>query len=136
SANELGISGTPYNIVLGSNGERFAVAGAFPEEFFDIVIAAMQKGTPRAATAIPADDIESIYNFVITNNALPTITGDTTANMLPIDEADHIRGDANAPIVIVEYSDLECPYCQRHHETMLSLVDKYGSDVAWVYRHL
>jgi len=50
---------------------------------------------------------------------------------------DHILGNPNAEIVIVEYSDTECPYCKQFHSTMHQVIDKYGAngDVAWIYRH-
>ncbi len=50
---------------------------------------------------------------------------------------DHIRGNPNAKIVIVEFSDTECPFCKQFHETMKRIVNEYGAsgDVAWVYRH-
>ena len=53
-----------------------------------------------------------------------------------INESDHVLGSPNAPIVIVEYSDFDCPFCKQFHETMHSVIDKYGADgkVAWVYR--
>jgi len=49
----------------------------------------------------------------------------------------HILGDPDAPIRIVEYSDIECPYCQRFHQTMHRIMDKYAAtgQVAWEYRH-
>ena len=55
----------------------------------------------------------------------------------PIDEDDHIRGNPNAPIVILEYSDYDCPFCKNYHETMNKIMDDYGSTgkVAWVFRH-
>jgi len=55
----------------------------------------------------------------------------------PVDEDDHIRGNPNAPIVIVEYSDYDCPFCKSFHETMNTVMDEYGAtgQVAWVYRH-
>jgi protein-disulfide isomerase len=56
-------------------------------------------------------------------------------NMAPITSADHIRGNPNAPVKIVEYSDMECPFCKRFHPTMQQTVDEYDGKVAWVYRH-
>ena len=64
----------------------------------------------------------------------PEPTGSTDA-VRPVDEADHIKGDINAPIKIVEYSDFECPFCKRFHDTMNAVVaNEENSDVAWVYR--
>lgn len=63
-------------------------------------------------------------------------TGDLEA-MKPVSKDDHVRGDLNAPVKIVEYSDTECPFCKRFHPTMQQVMDEYGKDgkVAWVYRH-
>jgi len=52
----------------------------------------------------------------------------------PITNEDHIRGNPDASVTIVEYSDTECPFCKRFHETMKELVAT-DFDVAWVYRH-
>ena len=62
---------------------------------------------------------------------------DPLKNMSEITETDWLRGDPEAPIKIVEYSDLECPFCKRFHETMNQIFDEYGAEgkVAWVYRH-
>jgi len=48
---------------------------------------------------------------------------------------DHIRGNPKADIVIVEYSDFECPFCQRDHEVLEQLLAS-NENIAWVYRHL
>lgn len=65
----------------------------------------------------------------------PTQEANTDA-VRPVSENDHIRGDINAPVKIVEYSDFECPFCKRAHETMIQIMEKYGDSgqVAWVYR--
>lgn len=52
-----------------------------------------------------------------------------------VTERDHIKGNPNAPVKIIEYSDLECPFCQRIHSTLQQIVDDYDGQVAWVYRH-
>lgn len=64
---------------------------------------------------------------------------DATANVLDkvraIAEDEHVLGDKGAPVKIIEYSDTECPFCKRFHETMNQLVAEYDGKVAWVYRH-
>lgn len=52
-----------------------------------------------------------------------------------VEEDDHIRGSFDAPVKIVEYTDLECPYCKRNHGTLQQLMSEYGDDVAWVVRN-
>jgi protein-disulfide isomerase len=48
---------------------------------------------------------------------------------------DHILGSTNARIALVEYSDLECPYCKTFHLTATKIVNDYAGKVMWVYRH-
>lgn len=53
-----------------------------------------------------------------------------------VSNKDHIRGNTNAEVTIVEYSDLECPFCKVFHTTMKQIMDTYeDGKVAWVYRH-
>lgn len=67
----------------------------------------------------------------------PTENEPTTANVAPVTPNDHILGNPDALIVVVEYSDTECPFCKNFHQTMNQIMDEYGKDgkVAWVYRH-
>ena len=55
------------------------------------------------------------------------------AAVYDLSEDDLIRGDVESNIVVVEYSDLQCPYCQSAHAIFSEIV---GNGVAWVYRHL
>lgn len=55
---------------------------------------------------------------------------------LQIAEGDHIRGNPQAEIVIVEYGDFQCPYCARAYPTLRELQGRYGERIALVYRHL
>jgi len=59
-------------------------------------------------------------------------------DMKPVTAEDHIIGNPNADLIVVEYSDSECPFCKVFHKTMLRVMNEYGKDgkVAWVYRHL
>ena len=56
-------------------------------------------------------------------------------NVRPIGADDHILGNVDAPVKLVEYSDPECPFCKRFHMTLKQVVKSYGDQVAWVYRH-
>lgn len=55
----------------------------------------------------------------------------------PVSADDHILGNPAAPVILVEFSDLECPFCKTFHSTMHQVMDEYAKDgqVAWVYRH-
>jgi protein-disulfide isomerase len=50
-------------------------------------------------------------------------------------DRDHIRGNPDAPVTLVEYSDFECPFCRRFHPTVKQVVEESGGRVRWVYRH-
>lgn len=53
---------------------------------------------------------------------------------VPVDD-DPVLGPENAPITIIEFSDFECPYCQRWHSEVYSrLLENYGDEVRLVYR--
>ena len=137
-ANANGGSGTPYNVLLfadplseetqsqltgmmGSNatlsedGKRLALSGAVPYNAMTQIV--------DAALADPESEGEAATSSELA--------------IAPVDEEDHIRGERDAEVVLVEYSDLRCPYCAQFHETMKQVVDNYeGSEIAWVYRHL
>ncbi len=48
---------------------------------------------------------------------------------------DPVRGNKEAPITIIEFSDYECPYCRQWHiEVLPQLEEKYGDQIRLVYR--
>lgn len=54
----------------------------------------------------------------------------------PVDEkTDHVLGSKNAKVTLIEYSDFECPFCQRFYPTVKELLKSYPNDVRFVYRH-
>ena len=77
--------------------------------------------TPTAAAPAAAGDEGPTKEQLA---AIPAVSND-----------DHIRGNKNAKVVLIEYSDYECPFCARFHPTISTLKEEFGDDVAWVYRH-
>lgn len=63
--------------------------------------------------------------------AAPLPSADITVKSVSAD--DHVRGNAKARVVIIEFSDLECPFCKVFHPTIAKFTAE--NDVAWVYRH-
>ena len=70
-----------------------------------------------------------------TAKAVPTETTKETT-VRPVDDTDYVRGNPNAPILVIEYSDYDCPFCKNFHETMTRIMEEYGvtGKVAWAYR--
>ncbi len=55
---------------------------------------------------------------------------------LKIRENDHILGNPEkAKVIIYEYSDFECPACKAFYPIVKNLKEKYGDEIAVVYRH-
>lgn len=82
-------------------------------------------------TSTPID--EDWFNFF----PEPDQTTPDTSNIdyLRVDENfDHIRGNKNAKVTLIEYADFECPFCKDFHGTMKQVMAKYGNDVRWVFR--
>lgn len=55
----------------------------------------------------------------------------------PISPKDHIWGNPNAPVKLIEFIDLECPFCRIFHQTLKKAMAEYGVDgkLALVFRH-
>ncbi len=86
----------------------------------------LKKGGPGTAATAPTA-------------ANPTAPSGPTADQLAqapaVSAEDHIRGNANAKIVLVEYSDYECPFCGKFHPTLAQAQQEFGDKIALVYRH-
>lgn len=53
-----------------------------------------------------------------------------------VNQTDYVIGDPeNARIILIEYADLNCVFCAQFHQSMQQVVNEFGNDVAWIYRH-
>lgn len=94
----LGVRGTPFFFVNG-----FPINGAQPYELFEYAVSLAEEGT-LADAYVPPDEPEQ------TAPAQPTGPVD-----VPI-ETSYSIGEPDAPVIIVEYTDFQCPYCSRHFQ--------------------
>jgi Na+/H+ antiporter NhaA len=66
---------------------------------------------------------------------------DTADELLDLSEEvdpdrDHVRGSEEAPVTLVEYGDYQCPYCGQAEVAIRELLDSFGDDLRYVWRHL
>lgn len=99
--------GTPYTIVIGSNGSKSDIQGA--QSY---------------------DQVKKTIDEVVAGKVTREYKGDVVLS----EPTDYTKGDKNAPITVIEYSDFECPYCKKFHPTMEQVVKDYNGQVKWVYR--
>ncbi len=51
-------------------------------------------------------------------------------------EQDHVRGPESAPVTLIEYGDFECPYCGQAEQAIRQLLNAFGDELRYVWRHL
>ena len=100
--------GTPYSVILGLGGVKTQIRGS--ESY---------------------TDTKKLVDDALLGKSDDKYTG----NLPPITAEDHIYGNPDAEVKIVEYSDFECPYCKAFNPTLKRIVTESNGHVAWVYRH-
>jgi len=54
---------------------------------------------------------------------------------VPVSDGDHSMGPSGAPVTVVEYGDFECPICKLAFPAVKLLLQRFGSDIRFTYRH-
>lgn len=82
--------------------------------------------------------LSAITLLLIAGIVVYALTSDTplSGGVVPVlTSDDHIKGNPEAEVVLVEYSDFECPACASFYPVVKDVVNTYGSSTAVVYRH-
>jgi protein-disulfide isomerase len=119
---QLGVNGTPSFFVNG-----FPVTGAQPYEVFEYVIGLAEQG-----------ELENAFREAAQQQAAAIATA-TAQAAIPVDiplEESPAKGEAGAPVVVVEYSDYQCPFCWRHFQETMPQLQEYidAGQVRYVFK--
>lgn len=52
-----------------------------------------------------------------------------------VNKNDHVQGNLNSDLVIVEYGDYQCPYCGAAYPVLKELMREFGGQVKFVFRN-
>lgn len=85
-----------------------------------------KKEDNKTVAAAPSGDVAGA--------AEPTPAAPQDITVKEVGEGDWVRGGKDAKVTLIEYSDLECPFCKSFHESMSQLFKEYGNDIRWVFR--
>lgn len=80
---------------------------------------ALAKNDQAAAANQPADN-----SGAVAKSAVPALS-----------DSDYFVGSKDAKVVLVEYTDFECPFCLKHSETSKKIKEAYGDKILFVVRH-
>ncbi|NIA18263.1 MAG: thioredoxin domain-containing protein [Actinobacteria bacterium] len=64
-----------------------------------------------------------------------TAIGASETFNIKMSDTDHIRGNKDAKITIIEFADFQCPFSLKFHNTMKQVIKDYPDTVKWIYRH-
>lgn len=116
-----GVTGTPAFFINGK-----LLGGAFPFESFKEIIDKELDGT---GSTDPADYSQNLQE------AAKAGAFDPRPKNITVGDA-HVKGKGGTPVVIVEFSDFQCPYCATALPTVQQVLKEYGDKVLFAYKHL
>lgn len=73
------------------------------------------------------------YGMIIANGTPSAAV--TMFNGRAVDDTDFVTGAVKSEVILVEYSDSECPFCAQLHPTIKKIQDEYASKIGFVYRY-
>jgi protein-disulfide isomerase len=76
---------------------------------------------------------KTAYLQSLRSQAALTVTVEPPRAVISLDRTP-LRGPANAPVMLVEYADFECPYCQQVEPELNKLEAQYNGKIAFAYK--
>jgi protein-disulfide isomerase len=133
-ANSTGAGGTPAFFI---NGKLISGAQAF-EAFKTVIDEDIKKADEYLAKGVKRDALYAEFMKEASNAPPPAAPAADEEDSKPANVAvgsSALKGDAKAPITIVEFSDFECPFCGRVGPTLKQVEDTYKGKVKIAFKH-
>jgi protein-disulfide isomerase len=95
-------------------------------------------GKTLANSAVGAVQAENNVNTDANVNTQPQVPSEPQADatkLSPVTKDDHVRGDFNAPVTLILFSDFQCPYCASLNNSLDQVLANYKGKVRLVFRH-
>lgn len=115
-----GINGTPGFFINGK-----LLGGAFPFDSFKEVIDKELAGTGSTDSADYSQGLQ---------DAAKQGAFDPKPKNITVGKA-HVKGKGGSPVTIVEFSDFQCPFCERVTPAVQQVLKEYGNKVLFAYKH-
>lgn len=118
------------------DGRYYFLSDVFPLGPSDI------SGLMRPQPKTPGEDAPHVYvtpdaKFVVLGEPRDMTVDPDKVNLAKINPKNRpMKGPSSAPILVVEYSDLQCPYCKSAHEILdKDLMTAFPKKVKWIFKH-
>ena len=124
-ARTLPVADDEIQLIYERNKDRFE--GQSLEDMQPVIRTAIEQQRPTQALNQFMKDLQVAADDVVILLDPPRQRIETLAE-------DPSRGPVDAPVVIVEFSDFQCPFCQRANDTLEELFEQYGGQLRLVFK--
>jgi len=110
----LGVNGTPASFING-----YLLSGALPYEEVKTIIDEVFAGKEPSSEYLARDEAGNLIKTDFSEDVLKDLDW---------------KGDKNAKVTIIKFTDFECPYCTRFYNTLDQILTEYGDDIKFAYK--
>ncbi|HEY6726021.1 MAG TPA: thioredoxin domain-containing protein [Polyangiaceae bacterium] len=136
-AAKVGVSGTPAFRING-----VTLSGAQPvDKFVEVIDQQLELAAELRRQGVSSADVSALLTErqLTLGDTAPKAPGtvpseDSTAWRVPVSPDDPVDGPSDALVTLIEFANLQCPFCKRVQPTLKALRAKYGADLRIVWK--
>ena len=134
--------GGPAETTPSSGSQFYITLGAQPSLDNQYTVFGKTTGGMDVVTQIAIGDVIQRVDVVVSDGstavvatAIPAPPVTCESFVLNVQKNDHVLGNADAPVTIIEYGDMECPACGQLHTSLKATMDQISNTVRLIFRH-